>query len=132
MSPAIHTFMTPGGEEMVIMSRAEFDRLAALASEAEEMADDIAVYDARKAAFAAQGRMVLPAEVSALILKGKGVLTAIRKWRGLTQVELAKAAGIEQPYLSALENKTRRGTDETLAALAKALDVPVDWITPAA
>jgi hypothetical protein len=49
------TLKTSAGEELVVISRAEFDRLCALAAAAEEHAADIAAYDAAKAEFEAGG-----------------------------------------------------------------------------
>ena len=120
--------VTPNGEELVVLSRAEFDRLAALAAIAEEDAADVAAYDAAKADLAAGRDERLPAEVSALLLRGAGLVAAIRKWRGMRQTELAERAGVSQGYLSDLESGRRKGANETLEALAKALDVPAWWL----
>ena len=90
--------------------------------------DDVAVYDARKAELAA-GSDVLPPKVSAEILSGKSRLKAIRSWRDETQQHLAFKTGIGQGYLSDLENGRRVGTPETIAKLAEALDVPLDWLS---
>jgi transcriptional regulator with XRE-family HTH domain len=37
--------------------------------------------------------------------------------------------GIGQGYLSDLENGRRTGTPETVAKLAEALNVPVEWLS---
>uniref|UniRef100_UPI001952E01C hypothetical protein n=1 Tax=Serratia marcescens TaxID=615 RepID=UPI001952E01C len=52
-APAAQRFVSPSGDEMVIIPRAEYDRLVALAVEAEEDAEDIATYDRAKTALAA-------------------------------------------------------------------------------
>jgi len=52
----------------------------------------------------------------------------LRKWRGLTQVQLAEHAGVSQGFLSDLEGRRRKASAETLQALAKALDVPEAWL----
>jgi hypothetical protein len=65
-------------------------------SRAEYDADDVALYDARKAA----GGEVLPPEVSAAILRGESRLKAIRNWRNETQLHLSFKTGIGQGYLS--------------------------------
>jgi hypothetical protein len=91
-------------------------------------ADDVAIYDARKAELTAGG-VVLPSEVSAAILRGESRLKAIRNWRGETQQHLNFKTGIAQGYLSDLESRRRTGTPETLAKLARALDVPVEWLS---
>jgi transcriptional regulator with XRE-family HTH domain len=70
----------------------------------------------------------LPAELSALLLKHKSRLSAVRRWRGLSQAELAAKVAIRQGYLSDLETKRRRGLPTTIERLADALEVPVAWL----
>ena len=93
---------TPGGEELVVLPRAEYEALLERADHEAEDADDVAIYDARKAELAAGG-VVLPPEVSAAILRGESRLKAIRNWRGETQLYLNFKTGIGQGYLSDLE-----------------------------
>lgn len=119
---------TPTGEELVVLPRAEYEALLDRADHEAEDADDIAIYDARKAELAAGGG-VLPPEVSAAILQGETRLKAIRKWRDETQLHLHCITGIGQGYLSDLESGRRTGTPETIAKLARALDVPVEWLS---
>ena len=119
---------TPSGEELVVLPRAEYEALLERADHEAEDADDVAIYDARKAELAARGVM-LPPEVSAAILRGDSRLKAIRNWRDETQLHLSFKTGIGQGYLSDLENGRRAGTPETIAKLAQALDVPVAWLS---
>ncbi len=118
---------TPGGEELVVILRADYEALLGRADNDAEDADDVAIYDARKAELAAGGA-VLPPEVSAAMLRGDSRLKAIRNWRDETQLHLAFKAGIGQGYLSDLESGRRTGTSETIAKLAGALNVPVEWL----
>lgn len=60
---------SPSGEEMVVLPRAEYEALVERADRGAEDADDVAIYDARKAELDAGGG-VLPPEVSAAILRG--------------------------------------------------------------
>ena len=120
--------ITPMGEELVLLSRVEYDRLAALATEAEEDAADVAAYDAAMAAIAAGRDGPLPAVVAALLLRSTSLITAVRKWRGMKQTELAERAGLSQGYLSDLESGRRKGAPDSLEAIAKALDVPANWL----
>jgi hypothetical protein len=117
----------PNGEELVVLPRAEYEDLVERANHDAEDAEDVAIYDARKAELAARGS-VLPAEVSAAILRGDSRLKAMRHWRGKTQMHLEFKTGIGQGYLSDLENGRRAGTPETVAKLAQALEVPVEWL----
>jgi mRNA-degrading endonuclease RelE of RelBE toxin-antitoxin system/DNA-binding XRE family transcriptional regulator len=119
---------TPGGEELVVLPRADYEALLDRAGHEAEDADDAAIYDARKAELAAGG-VVLPPEVGAAMLRGESRLKAIRNWRGETQLHLNSKTGIGQGYLSDLENGRRTGAPETIAKLAQALNVPVEWLS---
>jgi len=112
---------------LVVLPRAEYEALIERADQDAEDADDVAIYDARMAEVA-EGGVVLPPEVSAAMLRGDSRLRAIRRWRDKTQSHLVAETGIGQGYLSDLENGRRAGTPETLSKLARALDVPVDWV----
>ncbi len=119
---------TPGGEELVVLPRAEYEALLERAGYEGEDAEDVAIYDTRKAELAV-GDGVLPVEVSAALLRGDSRLKAIRNWRGETQLHLAAETGIGQGYLSDLESGHRTGTPETIAKIAQALNVPVGWLS---
>jgi DNA-binding XRE family transcriptional regulator len=124
--PEAQIVKTPAGEEMVVIPRAEYERL--LAAAAAEDADDVAIYDVRMAELGADPHGRLPAEVSLAMLKGENRFKALRRWRRLSQAGLAAKATIGQGYLSDIENRRRVGSPETLARLAAALDVPVKWL----
>jgi DNA-binding XRE family transcriptional regulator len=128
MVTIVPKFIETQGAELVLLTRAEFDHLMAIAEDAEENAADIALYDARKAALDADAHPMLPPEVSAMLLRGDRLLKALRKWRGLTQVDLALKAGLAQGYLSDLESGRRTGTDETLKLLAEKLEIDPSWL----
>jgi transcriptional regulator with XRE-family HTH domain len=55
-------------------------------------------------------------------------LRTLRLARGLTQPMLAEKAGIEQSYLSKLENGRSKPSDEVLARLAQALEVRAETL----
>ena len=76
----------------------------------------------------ARGQTALPEAVSTAILAGDSVLKSLRRWRGLTQVELASAAGMTQSFLSEIEARTKTGSPDTLAKLANRLGVPQAWL----
>jgi ribosome-binding protein aMBF1 (putative translation factor) len=117
----------PSGDEMVVITRAEYDALIAAAAYDED-ADDVAIYDARKAELSSVQDSLLPKIVSDLMLKGDSLVRALRRWRELTQLELAAMAEVSQGYLSDIESRRRTGAPETLHRLARALDVPIQWL----
>jgi hypothetical protein len=90
------------GGEIVILTRAEYDELVARAEDAEEEAELSAIYDARMADLLKRPDALLPAEVSAFLMAGDRLLRALRRWRKMTQGELAKRAGLAQGYVSDL------------------------------
>lgn len=124
--PKPQIIRTESGEELVVLPRAEYEALVERADGDAEDAEDIAIYDARKAELGPGD--LLPPEVSAAMLRGESRLKAIRNWRGHTQTWLNFKTGIGQGYLSDLESGRRAGSPETIARLAAALDVPMDWL----
>ena len=128
--------ITASGEELIVLSREDYDVLLARANSAPdtdaEDDEDVALYDARKAEIAASGETPLPEAVSKALMKGDSLLRALRRWRGLSQTAVARQVGIRQGSLSDLESRRRTGSRETLEALATALDVPVAWLVDVA
>jgi DNA-binding XRE family transcriptional regulator len=117
---------TPSGEEMVVIPRAEYEALIAAARDEDQ--DDVAIYDARKVELAAGRNSLLPQAVGEAMLKGDSLLRALRRWRDITQSDLAEKVGVGQGYISDLESRRRTGAPETLHRLARALDVPLEWL----
>lgn len=72
---------------------------------------------------------LIPGEIIRRELAGESPIKLWREHRGLTQQELAKRVGISKPYLSQLETGKRQGTVETISAVARELDVPLDVLT---
>ena len=95
-----------------------------------EMLQDIQDYDSAKAALARGDDELIPSEVIYAILDGENAIKAWREFRGLSQQEVAKSAGISVPYLSQLETNKRRGSLEVLSAIAKVLKVSIDNVVP--
>ena len=92
------------------------------------MLEDIRDYDAAKAALEKGEDELIPAEVVFAIIDGENPIKVWRKHRGLTQQQLANAAGISKPYLSQIEVGKRTGTTEILSEIAKALGVSLDEV----
>jgi len=94
----------------------------------EDEADARAVAEFHEA-YAAGREFLVPDEIVRRELAGESPIKLWREHRGLTQQELANRAGISKPYLSQIETGKRQGTVETLSALARSLDVPLDVLT---
>ncbi len=55
-----------------------------------------------------------------------------REYRGLSQDQLARRVDLSQAYLSSIETAKSDGSVRVLAALARALEVELDDLVPAA
>ncbi len=122
----VQFLITPGGDELAVLPRAEYEALIDRLLEMDEAEDaaDVAMYDACKA----DPSPTLPPEISARMLRGDSLLKALRGWRGLTQVDIEAATGIGQGYLSDLESGRCKGTPETMAKLAVVRDISPAWL----
>lgn len=113
-------FTAPDGTEMVVLRAADFERLAALAEDAE----DIIAGRVGLASIAEDGSV--PSEVVAMMI-GEGLtpVAAWRRYRGLSQSEVARRAGLSQVWVNRIEAGKGHGTAATRHKLATALDAPV-------
>lgn len=69
----------------------------------------------------------LPDDVLEKITVGnQSPIKIIRKYRGMTQDDLANAAGISRPYLTEIETGRKEGSIRSLKSIAKALNVPLE------
>ena len=112
-----------GKPEWAVIPYEDFQRLM----EDVEMLQDVRAYDEAKRALAS-GEELVPSEVTYAILDGGNPVRVWREHRGLTQQQLAGAAGISIPYLSQIESGKRTGSAEVLAAIARELRLSLDDI----
>ena len=111
-----------GQPEWAVLPYEEYQRLVTEA----EMLQDIRDYDEVKLALVNGEEELIPSEVTYALLDGENPIRVWREYQGLTQQQVAEAAGISKPYLSQLESGQRKGTAEVLAAVARALNVSLD------
>ena len=97
----------------------EYERLAA---GDEAGLSDEALYDRA----GSEGEEAFPVDVADRLLAGENAVRVYRDHRGMTQKQLAGAAGINPIYLSQIERGRRTGSTRTLAAIAGVLGVDLD------
>jgi ribosome-binding protein aMBF1 (putative translation factor) len=114
---------SPKGDDIVILSRKEYDQLLVAAN---EDATDAIV--ARKA-IARSEETLSEAEMDKL-LAARTPLAFWRKKRGVTQTDLAKAADIAQGFLSEIESGLKMGDVTVLQRLASALEISLLELVP--
>jgi ribosome-binding protein aMBF1 (putative translation factor) len=114
---------SPKGEDIVILSRKEYDQLLVAAN---EDATDAIV--ARKA-IARNEETLSEAEMDEL-LAARTPLAFWRKKRGVTQTDLAKAADIAQGFLSEIESGLKKGDVTVLQRIASALEISLLELVP--
>jgi DNA-binding XRE family transcriptional regulator len=91
-----------------------------------EMLQDIRDYREAKALIESGEEELLPAHVTFSIIAGENPVKVWREYRGLTQKQLAEAAGISAAYLSQIETGKRNGKTAVLQAIARALNLDLD------
>ena len=114
-----------GKPEFAVISYADYRHCLELL---EDEADARTVAEFHEA-YVAGREFTVPDEIMRRELEGESPVKLWREHRGLTQQELAKRAGISKPYLSQIETGKRQGTIDTLSAVARSLDVPLDALT---
>jgi DNA-binding XRE family transcriptional regulator len=113
---------SPKGDEIVILSRDEYDRLIAASEDAADARTARRVLDDNSRG----AEIVLTEREADEFLKAKTPLAFWRKKRSLTQADLAKATGVAQGFLSEIESGQKPGTPATLKKIAEALNIKVD------
>src|SRR5882762_10148107 len=119
---------TPGGDDLAVLPRSEYDRLVTLAAEAQEDAAASRIVRNSTRALREGREVVLPKAVADRLANGENAVRVLREWRDMIQGELAVAVGISQNYLSGIETGRRRGPAELQKKLARALGVPLDLL----
>ena len=112
-----------GKREYAVVPMELFARLMRAA----ESMDDVALFDAAKAA---DDGFRVPGAVAHAILDGTHPVKAWREYREIGQDALAEKAGISKAYLSQIETGKRTGVAKTLKALASALGVTINELQP--
>jgi DNA-binding XRE family transcriptional regulator len=99
-----------------------YDRWRDLLAQVEEM-EEVRAYDQAKAR---TDQEAVPIAVADALLAGQSPIRVWREHRGMTQEQLASAAGIRRAYVAQIEAGHRRGSTAVLARLAGALGVDID------
>ena len=109
-----------GNPAFAVIPWREYRRLAAVGDEAGLTDEEL--YDRAKA----EGGEAFPIGLADRLLEGENAVRVYRDHRGMTQRQLAEAAGINPVYLSQIENGRRTGSAKTLAAIARVLRIDLD------
>jgi len=122
---------TEAGEELVVITRADFDALLARAGD--PAAEDVMtarIVERTDQALASGQDVALPESVWEEIEGGANPLAVVRKHRGLTQAKLSAAADVSQGFLSELEGGAKQPSLAVLTRLSRVLQVPGTVLFP--
>jgi DNA-binding XRE family transcriptional regulator len=118
----VQRIKSPSGDDMVIMSAADYERLV----EAAEDAHDSALAERSRLAIERGELETLTSDEAKELLAAPSPLGFWRKKRGMTQGALSKASGVAQGFISEIEAGNKPGTAATLKKLADVLKLRVD------
>lgn len=108
------------GVKAVVLPLTEYEALL----ECREDLEDIRSADEIKARIDA-GEETFPAEVVERMIAGESAVRVFREYRGLTQKDLADAAGISVPAISKIE-RTGKASIKTMKAIATRMNLDLD------
>lgn len=74
------------------------------------------------------GEAYFPHEVIGFQLQGFSLVAAWRKYKKLSQTQLADQLGISQSAMAQIENTESKPTDRTLSRVAKALGIAIEQL----
>ncbi len=79
----VQFIQTPGGDDLAVLPRVEYDRLVALAAEAQEDAAASRIIRNSTRAIKEGREIVLPKAVADRLANGDNAVRVIREWRGM-------------------------------------------------
>ena len=121
MNTAI-SFKTPNGEEMIVLSRSDYELLL----ERAELAEDGSAMTTYNKRLATGEEEAIPEEYANRLIDGESPIRVYRDLRGLSARELAVRVGISAAFLSEIENGKKEGGVSTLKKIAMELNVMLD------
>lgn len=119
------SFTTPNGEEMVVLSRKDYEAMLLKLERVEDLEDSLAVADFEKKLAAGQEELI-PSEFVDRMIEGESPVRVWREYRGLSAKDLAARAGISTAYLSEIETGKKDGSISALKSIADALKLDLD------
>jgi ribosome-binding protein aMBF1 (putative translation factor) len=122
----VQIITTPSGERLAVLPAEDYEALVEAADDAADPAQEEALAAEMRRLRAEDRGEGLPAELFRRILAGESAVRVWREHRGLASGALAEQVGISQAALAGLEGGSAGCSIDTLRAIARALDVPLD------
>lgn len=136
MNAVTKVIRTPRGEELVLLPKAEYDRLRRLEREAglqaAAMQETQDVQQAMRILTEIRSGVqeTVPQAMVQRLLTGEHPVLVWREYRKLTAEALAQRAGLSRAYVTQIETGARKGSVRSLRALARALNVEMEDLLP--
>jgi hypothetical protein len=111
--------------DTVTLSRADYEALAELVADAQDVAD----IEAITSKIAAGETEVFPFELAERLLDGEHPVKIFREYRGHSLRGLAELADVSPSYLSEIEAGKKPGSFEAMRRVAVALKISLDLLT---
>jgi DNA-binding XRE family transcriptional regulator len=121
MNTAI-SFKTPNGEDMIVLSKSDYDMLL----ERAELVEDIAAIEIYRKRLAADEEEAIPEEFAVRLIEGENPIRVYREMRRMSAKELAERSGVSAAFLSEIERGKKGGGIVTLKKIALELNVMLD------
>jgi DNA-binding Xre family transcriptional regulator len=114
------SFKTPNGEDMIVLSKSDYQALLERA--------ELAAVDAYRRKLESGEEEAISEEFADRLIDGENPIRVYRELRGLSARELAERTGISAAFLSEIENGKKEGGVSTLKKIALQLNASLDDI----
>ena len=115
-------FKTPNGEDMVMLSKTDYEMLL----EKAELATDLEEVAAFRLKRSVNMDEAIPEEFADRLIEGENPIRVYRELRRMSARELAERTGISAAFLSEIETGKKDGGIATLKKIALELNVMLD------
>lgn len=117
---SVVSFKTPNGEDMIVLSKSDYQALLERA--------ELAAVDAYRRKLESGEEEAISEEFADRLIDGENPIRVYRELRGLSARELAERTGISAAFLSEIENGKKEGGVSTLKKIALQLNASLDDI----
>jgi|SRR5215203_1462692 ribosome-binding protein aMBF1 (putative translation factor) len=122
----VQIITTPGGERIAVLPAEDYEALVDAAGDEADPAEEEALAAEMRRLRAEDPRAGLPSEHFRRILAGESAIRVWREYRGLAPDVLAERVGVPVHVLADAEARPADSSIETLRAIARELEVPLD------
>lgn len=123
---SIVNFKSPSGDDMIVLTKAEYEKLTNSTMSNEDIMDVAAVLEFKEKLDRGEEELIPADVVKRLIMGDDHPIRIWRKHRGIKAKDLAETVNVTPAFLSQIEHYKKDGSLKLYIKLAKVLNVTLD------